>query len=138
MCLIWPGCGSRLQSEGHTPQTWSPETSCESTTLFSSITQVRDRSDIIPCFLSEAAIINWNVDVCVSDGESRLGCSDVLKLGNANRKRQDYMDPYHQLSSQRSTVQDGQSSLHLKRFHKHLKNPVKLDHLQKGFNPFNP
>ncbi|KAK2849525.1 hypothetical protein Q5P01_009359 [Channa striata] len=43
------------------------------------------------------------------DGESRLGFSEVPKLeqvGVSSRRRWDYKDPYQQLSSQRSTVQD--------------------------------
>ncbi|XP_041653629.1 centrosome and spindle pole associated protein 1-like [Cheilinus undulatus] len=42
-----------------------------------------------------------------TDGESRLGFSDTLKLeggGAASRRRRDYGDPYHQFSSQRVTV----------------------------------
>ena len=53
--------------------------------------------------------------ICASDGESRLDSSEVPKLedvGVVSRRRRDYRDPYHQLSSQRSTVQDGQHSLH--------------------------
>lgn len=52
--------------------------------------------------------------VCESDGESRLGFSDVPKVqevGVFSRRRQDYRDPYHQFSRQMSTVQDGQSSM---------------------------
>ncbi|XP_022073359.2 centrosome and spindle pole-associated protein 1-like isoform X2 [Acanthochromis polyacanthus] len=45
----------------------------------------------------------------LTDGESRLGSSEEPKLeevGVGSRRRWDYKDPYHQLSSQRSTVQD--------------------------------
>ncbi|XP_078117224.1 centrosome and spindle pole-associated protein 1-like isoform X4 [Sander vitreus] len=44
-----------------------------------------------------------------TDSESRLGFSEVPKreeVGVANGRRQDYRDPYHQFSSQRSTIQD--------------------------------
>ncbi|XP_059202020.1 centrosome and spindle pole associated protein 1-like [Centropristis striata] len=44
-----------------------------------------------------------------TDGESRLGFSEVPKLeevGVASRRRRGYRDPYHSFSSQRSTVQD--------------------------------
>ncbi|XP_045885845.1 centrosome and spindle pole associated protein 1-like isoform X2 [Micropterus dolomieu] len=44
-----------------------------------------------------------------TDCESRLGFSEVPKLeevGVTSRRRRDYMDPYDQFSSQRSTVQD--------------------------------
>ncbi|XP_026042074.1 centrosome and spindle pole associated protein 1-like isoform X3 [Astatotilapia calliptera] len=43
------------------------------------------------------------------DEESKLGSSEVPKLeevGGTSRRRRDYRDSYHQLSSQRSTVQD--------------------------------
>ncbi|XP_028445650.1 centrosome and spindle pole associated protein 1 isoform X2 [Perca flavescens] len=44
-----------------------------------------------------------------TDSESRLGFSEVPKreeVGVANGRRRDYRDPYHQFSSQRSTIQD--------------------------------
>ncbi|XP_063356110.1 centrosome and spindle pole associated protein 1-like isoform X4 [Pelmatolapia mariae] len=43
------------------------------------------------------------------DEESRLGSSEdpkVVEVGGTSRRRRDYRDSYHQLSSQRSTVQD--------------------------------
>lgn len=46
-------------------------------------------------------------------GESRLGSSDdpkIEEVGLGSRRRRDYRDPYHQFSSQRSTVQDGEST----------------------------
>ena len=43
MCLKWRGCGSRLRSEGPTPETRSPETCSESTTPFCSNTPVTHR-----------------------------------------------------------------------------------------------
>ncbi|XP_047441957.1 centrosome and spindle pole-associated protein 1-like isoform X2 [Mugil cephalus] len=42
-------------------------------------------------------------------GESRLGSSDdpkIEEVAAGSRRRRDYRDPYHQFSSQRSTVQD--------------------------------
>uniref|UniRef100_A0A3P8T9X9 Centrosome and spindle pole associated protein 1a n=1 Tax=Amphiprion percula TaxID=161767 RepID=A0A3P8T9X9_AMPPE len=45
----------------------------------------------------------------LTDGESRLGSTEDNKLeevGVGIRRRRDYKDPYHQMSSQRSTVQD--------------------------------
>ncbi|XP_035861778.1 centrosome and spindle pole associated protein 1-like isoform X2 [Sander lucioperca] len=44
-----------------------------------------------------------------TDSEFRLGFSEVPKreeVGVANGRRRDYRDPYHQFSSQRSTIQD--------------------------------
>ncbi|KAA8589140.1 hypothetical protein FQN60_010485 [Etheostoma spectabile] len=44
-----------------------------------------------------------------TDSESELGFSEVPKreeVGVANRRRRDHRDPYHQFSSQRSTIQD--------------------------------
>ncbi|XP_060904751.1 centrosome and spindle pole-associated protein 1-like isoform X2 [Labrus mixtus] len=52
--------------------------------------------------------IHDSLQLKYTDGESRLGFSDVPKLeavGTANRRRRDYRDPYLQFSSQRSTVQ---------------------------------
>lgn len=52
--------------------------------------------------------------ICVSDAESRLGFREAPKVEEADvssRRRWDYREPYHQSSSQRSTVQDGQSLL---------------------------
>lgn len=52
----------------------------------------------------------------VVDEESKLGSSEVPKLeevGGTSRRRRDYRDSYHQLSSQRSTVQDGQTIFQL-------------------------
>ncbi|XP_039471139.1 centrosome and spindle pole-associated protein 1-like isoform X2 [Oreochromis aureus] len=43
------------------------------------------------------------------DEESRLGSSEdpkLVEVGGTSRRRRDYRDSYHQLSSQRSTVQD--------------------------------
>ncbi|CAK6969350.1 centrosome and spindle pole-associated protein 1-like isoform X2 [Scomber scombrus] len=53
--------------------------------------------------------IHDSLQLKYTDGESRLDSSEVPKLeevGVVSRRRQDYRDPYHQLSSQRSTVQD--------------------------------
>ncbi|CAJ1057942.1 centrosome and spindle pole associated protein 1-like isoform X1 [Xyrichtys novacula] len=53
--------------------------------------------------------IHDSLQLKYTDGESRLGFSDVPKLGGvgtANRRRQDFGDPHHQFTSQRSTVQD--------------------------------
>ncbi|XP_029298029.1 centrosome and spindle pole associated protein 1-like isoform X2 [Cottoperca gobio] len=52
--------------------------------------------------------IHDSLQLKYTDGESRLGFSEVPKLeelGVASRRRRDYRDPYHQ-SSQRSTVHD--------------------------------
>uniref|UniRef100_UPI0037E725E6 centrosome and spindle pole-associated protein 1-like n=1 Tax=Semicossyphus pulcher TaxID=241346 RepID=UPI0037E725E6 len=51
--------------------------------------------------------IHDSLQLKYTDGESRLGFTDVPKLegvGVASRRRRDYRDPYHQFS-QRSTVQ---------------------------------
>ncbi|XP_074530747.1 centrosome and spindle pole-associated protein 1-like [Halichoeres trimaculatus] len=53
--------------------------------------------------------IHDSLQLKYTDGESRLGFRDVPKLeggDTANRRRRDYRDPYQQLTSQRSTVQD--------------------------------
>ncbi|XP_070769650.1 centrosome and spindle pole-associated protein 1-like [Enoplosus armatus] len=53
--------------------------------------------------------IHDSLQLKYTDGESRLGFSEVPKLqevGVASRRRRDYRDPYRHLSSQRSTVQD--------------------------------
>lgn len=111
-CLTWPGCGSRLRSEGRTPETLSPETCCGSMTPFSWNTRVIHKSYSFNCSTANQHYYDWvaNVCVCESDGESRLGFSEVPKqedVGVSSRRRRDYRDPYHQFNSQRSTVQDG-------------------------------
>ncbi|XP_074503831.1 centrosome and spindle pole associated protein 1-like isoform X2 [Sebastes fasciatus] len=53
--------------------------------------------------------IHDSLQLKYTDGESRLGFSDVPKVqevGVFSRRRQDYRDPYHQFSRQMSTVQD--------------------------------
>ncbi|XP_071313549.1 centrosome and spindle pole-associated protein 1-like isoform X2 [Trachinotus anak] len=53
--------------------------------------------------------IHDSLQLKYTDGKSRLGSSEVPKLedvGVTSRRRHDYRDPYHQFSSQRSTVQD--------------------------------
>ncbi|XP_040903340.1 centrosome and spindle pole associated protein 1-like isoform X2 [Toxotes jaculatrix] len=53
--------------------------------------------------------IHDSLQLKYTDGKSRLGSSEVPKLeevGMTSRRRHDYRDPYHQLSSHRSTVQD--------------------------------
>ncbi|XP_049898892.1 centrosome and spindle pole-associated protein 1-like isoform X6 [Epinephelus moara] len=53
--------------------------------------------------------IHDSLQLKYTDGESRLGFSDVPKPeegGGGGRRRREYRDPYHQFSSQRSTVQD--------------------------------
>ncbi|XP_053179175.1 centrosome and spindle pole-associated protein 1-like isoform X2 [Scomber japonicus] len=58
--------------------------------------------------------IHDSLQLKYTDGESRLDSSEVPKLedvGVVSRRRRDYRDPYHQLSSQRSTVQDDYSDL---------------------------
>uniref|UniRef100_A0A3B4UMY9 Centrosome and spindle pole associated protein 1 n=1 Tax=Seriola dumerili TaxID=41447 RepID=A0A3B4UMY9_SERDU len=53
--------------------------------------------------------IHDSLQLKYTEGKSRLGSSEVPKLedvGVTIKRRHDYRDPYHQLSSQRSTVQD--------------------------------
>ncbi|XP_035525770.1 centrosome and spindle pole associated protein 1-like isoform X1 [Morone saxatilis] len=52
--------------------------------------------------------IHDSLQLKYTDGESRLGFSDVQKPEEASssKRRWDYRDPYQQFSSQRSTVQD--------------------------------
>ncbi|KAI3352031.1 hypothetical protein L3Q82_020843, partial [Scortum barcoo] len=53
--------------------------------------------------------IHDSLQLKYTDGESRLGFSEVPKLeevGVTSRRRRDYRDPHNQLSSRRSTVQD--------------------------------
>ncbi|XP_044220221.1 centrosome and spindle pole-associated protein 1-like isoform X1 [Thunnus albacares] len=53
--------------------------------------------------------IHDSLQLKYTDDESRLGSTEVPKLeevGVASRRRRDYRDPYQQVSSQRSTVQD--------------------------------
>uniref|UniRef100_A0A3B5B6F5 Centrosome and spindle pole associated protein 1-like n=1 Tax=Stegastes partitus TaxID=144197 RepID=A0A3B5B6F5_9TELE len=51
--------------------------------------------------------IHDSLQLKYTDGESRLGSSEDPKLEEVGtRRRRDYREPYHQLSSQRSTVQD--------------------------------
>ena len=64
-CLIWPGCGCRLQSEGPTPETWSPETCCGSTTPFSSNTQVEHKSGGLHFTLLQTNLICCDWFVCL-------------------------------------------------------------------------
>ena len=78
------------------------------------------KSHRLNCTLLQTNIITCDwltcMYVCESDGESRLGFSEVPKLeevGLTSRRRRDYRDPYQQTSSQRSTAQDGESSLQL-------------------------
>lgn len=115
-CLTWPGCGSRLRSEGSTPETQSPETCCGSTTPFSSNTQVTHSGPTDVTVLHRMPTLQTVSALCVceADGESRLGFNEVPKLEEvgvaSSRRRRDYRDPYQQFSSQRTTAQDGQSS----------------------------
>ncbi|KAM3612096.1 uncharacterized protein V6R79_002592 [Siganus canaliculatus] len=62
-----------------------------------------------------------------SDAESVLGFSEVPKLeevGVASRRRRDYRDPYHQYSSQRSTVQDDYFDLSPPRHNDYLRSVI--------------
>lgn len=64
-CLTWPGCGSRLRSEGRTPETLSPETCCGSMTPFSWNTRVIHKSYIFNCALLQTNIIMTRLQMCV-------------------------------------------------------------------------
>lgn len=119
MCLIWPGWGSRLQFVGLTPDIQSHEICYESTTPFSSSTEVTQWSQSVDCTLLVTTLLHYYMFTFTSnvvDEESRLGSSEDPKLeevGGTSRRRRDYRDSYHQLSSQRSTVQDGQTIFQL-------------------------
>lgn len=55
--------------------------------------------------------IHDSLQLQYQDAESGLGFSNPKLEGVASRRRRDYRDPYQQLSSQRSTVQDDYSDL---------------------------
>ncbi|KAM7389001.1 hypothetical protein PAMP_023001 [Pampus punctatissimus] len=72
--------------------------------------------------------IHDSLQLKYTDGEYRLGSSEVPKLEEVdvvNRRRRDYRDPYQQLSSQRSTVQDDYFDLSPPHQHEYLRSVMR-------------